>query len=147
MNYLQRIEHWGDIHHPKWIDMLRMLLGIFLFFKGVEFAHNSGQFTSMLENQMRFSTFMVLIVHHYIIFAHVAGGFFIAAGLLTRLACVIQIPVVLGAIFFGGFSLFEPFSQIWLALLILFLLIFFIVEGNGPWSLERFIERENETQH
>jgi uncharacterized membrane protein YphA (DoxX/SURF4 family) len=146
MNYMQRIEHWGEAHHPKWLDLLRMALGIFLLLKGIEFANNSSTITSLLQENMQFNALLVIGLHHYIIFAHIAGGALIALGLLTRLACVIQIPVLIGAIIFGSYSLFLPFSQIWLTVIILLLLVFFLVEGNGPWSLERAIEKENETQ-
>ena len=40
MNLVQRLEQWGDRHHPKWMDFLRIALGIFLCLKGVEFATN-----------------------------------------------------------------------------------------------------------
>ena len=42
MNNLQRLEHWGEAHHPKYMDILRMALGIFLILKGVEFAQGSS---------------------------------------------------------------------------------------------------------
>lgn len=146
MNYIQRVELWGDRHHPKWLDVLRMALGVFLILKGIEFGRNASLVISLLQDQMHFNTLLVIIIQHFIIFAHIAGGFMIATGLLTRLACLIQIPILLAAIIFSSYSLFQPLSELWLAFIILILLIFFFIEGNGPWSLERFIDHENETQ-
>ncbi len=40
MNLLQRLEYRGDRHHPKWADILRCALGLFLFYKGIEFLEN-----------------------------------------------------------------------------------------------------------
>lgn len=35
MNLISKIEHWGDAHHPRWLDVLRIALGIVIFAKGV----------------------------------------------------------------------------------------------------------------
>ncbi|MDX5339191.1 MAG: DoxX family protein, partial [Cyclobacteriaceae bacterium] len=34
MNIITKIEHWGDTHHPKWIDILRIALGLVILYKG-----------------------------------------------------------------------------------------------------------------
>jgi putative oxidoreductase len=141
MNYVQRLEHWGDTHHPKWIDLLRIVLGIFLVFKGVEFANNMTVVTNLVKGQVPFSDFMTLILVHFILGAHLLGGALLTLGMLTRFACIIQIPVLLGAIFINT-TLLKPFSEIFLAILILVLLIYFAVIGSGPWSLDRAISQE-----
>ncbi len=28
MNFLQRLENWGTNHHPKWMNIVRIALGI-----------------------------------------------------------------------------------------------------------------------
>ena len=86
MNYMQRLEIWGDHHHPKWLDMLRIALGVFLCFKGIEFARNMHLVEDMMTRRVPFSGFLLIILSHYILFAHIAGGFMLATGLLTRLA-------------------------------------------------------------
>jgi putative oxidoreductase len=139
MNYLQRLEIWGDHHHPKWLDVLRIALGIFLCFKGIEFARNMHLVEEMMTRRTPFSGFLLIILSHYILFAHIAGGFMLATGLLTRLACIIQIPVIIGAIIFVNASMLQPFSELVLSILILILLIYFLVIGSGPWSLDRVI--------
>ena len=48
MNYVQRLEHWGEAHHPKYLDILRIALGIFLLLKGNVFANNSAMFTESM---------------------------------------------------------------------------------------------------
>lgn len=139
MNYLQKLEHWGDMHHPKYIDLLRILFGIFLCFKGVEFARNTDEL-NLMTGQVPFGPFMTVIVGHYVVFAHIFGGTLIALGLLTRIACLVQIPIVIGAMIFVNWSLMEPFSQFFLSLLVLVLLLYFYVVGNGPWSLDHAID-------
>ena len=105
MNYLQRLEYWGDRHHPRYLDILRIALGVFLCFKGVEFARNSTLLNEVISRQVPFNTLLLLILGHYVIFAHIMGGFLLAVGLLTRFACLIQIPILIGAIIFVNFDL------------------------------------------
>jgi putative oxidoreductase len=146
MNILQRLEYWGDHHHPKWLDIIRIALGIYLLLKGVEFLNNLGVVMGMLGDNMSFGHFTVLLLGHYIIFAHILGGFFLVLGLLTRFACLIQVPVLLGAIIFSG-QLLRPFSETAIAVLVLLLLIYFMIVGNGPWSFEAVAQRERKSKN
>jgi uncharacterized membrane protein YphA (DoxX/SURF4 family) len=100
MNLLQRVEQWGDTHHSKWLDILRIALGIFLCYKGIDFLNNMSEMMSLMTENVPFGSFMLLVLGHYIVFAHIAGGFLMAIGVLTRFASLIQIPILLGAIIF-----------------------------------------------
>ena len=141
MNYLQRIEHWGDTHHPKYLDLLRIVLGIFLCLKGIEFARNSILLNELINRQVSFSSLLLLLLGHYVIFAHIMGGFLLALGLLTRFACLIQIPILIGAIIFVKVDLTNHFSEMFLAVIVLALLVYFTVIGSGPWSLDRVMNK------
>lgn len=137
MNYLQRLEIWGESHHPKYLDILRIALGIFLCIKGIEFANNTAILTETMGSRISFNTFLVSVLIQYVIFAHIIGGFLIAVGLLTRLACLLQIPILIGALIFVDWNVMEYFSAFFIALLTLVLLCYFMLIGSGPWSLER----------
>ena len=139
---LQRIEIWGDRHHPKWLDFVRILLGIFLFYMGVLFIQNRDALTALITESPSL-TVVAFWIGHYIVFAHLAGGLLIALGLLTRVAVIANIPVLLGAVFFvhSPMGLFEIYTQIGLSILVLFLLIFFLVEGSGPLSIDEYMRR------
>jgi uncharacterized membrane protein YphA (DoxX/SURF4 family) len=146
MNYIQRVEHWGDTHHSRWMDILRIALGLFLCFKGIEFANNMSSLMNLMTNWVPFGGFMLIIVAHYILFAHLLGGFLLVLGLLTRFACLIQIPILLGAIIFvhpTSSDMFGQFSQLSLSVLVLLLLIYFLITGSGPWSLDWNMAKEN----
>ena len=41
-----------------------------------------------------------MLIIHYISLAHLAGGFMLIVGIVTRLAAAIQIPILFGAVFF-----------------------------------------------
>ena len=64
-------------------------------------------------------------------------------GVLTRFACLIQIPILLGAIFFIDLSpqMYRPLSELALSVLVLLLLILFLVVGNGRISFLKFSEK------
>ena len=146
MTYLQRLEHWSDLHYPRWMDIIRIALGIFLCFKGVEFAQNTSKLMGIMTNQVPFSSFMLILVSHYILFAHILGGFMLVIGLLTRLAALIQIPILLGAIIFINSSpaMIKDFSGLALSILVLLLLIWFLIAGGGMWSFDEMMEKEKQ---
>ena len=127
MNYLQRLEFWGEGHHPKYLDILRIAFGIFLFFKGIEFANNTYLLSQMV-GRVSFNSFLQSILVHYVLFAHIVG-----------MACLIQIPILVGALVFGNWNMLQHFSTILITLLTLVLSIYFMIIGNGPWSLERVL--------
>ncbi len=144
MTYLQRLEHWGDTHHPKWLDILRIALGLFLCFKGVEFANNMNRLMGMMTTQVPFSSFTLTLLSHHILFAHLLGGVLMTVGLLTRFAALIQIPVLLGAIVFINTSpdIMGRFSEIFFSIVILLLLVYFLIVGSGPWSIDAVMKKE-----
>jgi putative oxidoreductase len=75
------------------------------------------------------------------LFAHILGGVLLTTGLLTRLACIIQIPVLLVAVFS---NLFNQFSEFPLSIVVLILLIYFLIVGSGRWSLDWYVNKEDE---
>lgn len=146
MNYLQRLEHWGDMHQSKYLDILRMALGVFLCLKGIEFARDNTVLNELINRNVPFSSFLLILLGHYVVFAHVLGGFLLAVGLLMRFACIIQIPILIGAIIFINGEMTGHFSEILVSIAILGLLIYFLIIGSGPWSLDAAFGREEESK-
>jgi putative oxidoreductase len=141
MNLLQRIDRWGETHHPRWLDAVRVLLGVFLFYKGVVFIQNIDVLKAVI-NEKPFLTVVSMWLAHYIVFAHLAGGVLITFGLLTRPAILANLPILIGALIFvhtptGLFSTYD----IGLSILVLLLLLFFLVEGSGPVSYDSYMRR------
>ena len=138
MNLLQRLEYWGDRHHPGWMDIVRIALGIFLFYKAIVFLNNMSDLISLMSGQLSFGSFVYVLAGHYVVFAHLLGGISLIFGVLTRFACLIQIPVLLGAVFFvrSNGDMLRPYSELGITVLVLLLLIYFLIAGNGPWSVK-----------
>ena len=145
MNTVEKIEAWGDRHHPKWLDILRIILGLVILAKGFYFVTNTDGLKQMIANS-RFGQ-VSFVLEHYVVFAHLIGGALIAAGLITRIAILAQLPILLGAVLFvnaksGFFS--ANSTDLWLSIIILFLLVFFLVEGSGPWSVDEYMRKHPE---
>lgn len=150
MNLIEKFEYWGDRHHPKWLDLIRIALGIFLCYKGIDFLRNTSSLISLMKNTSPFSEFMIILIGHYVTFAHILGGLFLTIGMFTRAACLIQIPVLMGAIVFVNINAtkdaFSPYSELFLSIIILLLLIYFLIIGNGPLSVKMPPE-EHQKEH
>lgn len=137
MDLLHRLQFWGDTHHPKWMDIIRIALGIFLVYKAIDFLNNMSDLVTLMSKTTSFGSFTYILAGHYAVFAHLLGGILLIFGVLTRFACIIQIPVMLGAIFFVSTNrdMLRPYSELFLSIIILLLLIYFLIAGNGPLSV------------
>lgn len=146
MNLIHRIEKWGDSHHPRFLDIVRVLLGIFLLLKGLGFMDNTANLKALIENQSDIDVEpgLLMALVYYVTFVHLVGGALIALGILTRFSSIMQIPVVFGAVFFINI-LQSPFNtDLALSIVSLLLLIIFTVVGSGRWSLENYLKSCNE---
>ncbi|UKT62605.1 DoxX family protein [Pedobacter mucosus] len=139
MNLLKKIQDWGDHHHPKWLDYFRIILGLILIWKGIAFATNLQAFDHLMRGTMLGTAFSISLIAHLIIVFHLVGGLAIALGTHTRLFCLVNLPILIGAVFFINSSagIFQPYAEFWLSLIVLTGLICFIVEGNGVLSVEK----------
>ena len=138
---IHQLEKWSIAHHPRWLVFLRVALGIALFLKGISFISDVVSFQNLLAqgSLTGLSEWLTLAIT----WAHLLGGFLIIIGLLTRWAVALQIPILLGAVFFinapKGFM--EPNSELIFSILVLLLLIFFFFEGGGPLSLDNYFRK------
>lgn len=138
MGTLQHIQQWGATHHPRWFVVLRVALGLCLIAKGIVFMSNTAALEQLIAGSpMQKGVDWLPII---ITWANLLGGFFLTVGLLTRWAALLQIPILAGAIIFinaqKGF--FAAGSELGLAFVVLLLLIFFLIEGGGPLSLDNY---------
>lgn len=139
MELLRKIQNWGDQNHPKWLDYFRILLGLVLVWKGITFYTNMEAFSQLMRGAMLGTAVSISLLAHVIIMMHILGGIAIALGTHTRLFCLLNLPILIGAVFFINSSagIFKPYNEFWISALVLIGLICFIVEGNGVLSVER----------
>lgn len=143
MNVVHKIEHWGDTHHPLVFDIIRIALGAFLLLKGLAFMQNSAYLQGVIESQkvVFISAGFLMAIVYYVTFAHLVGGALIMMGIWTRFACIIQVPIVLAAVFLTGFFLEPINTMVWPSLAALILLVLFTIIGSGPLSLDNYLSK------
>jgi uncharacterized membrane protein YphA (DoxX/SURF4 family) len=144
MNVVHRIESWGDTHHPKFIDIIRIALGAFLLWKGIAFMGNTEYLKQLITDQtvIDISPGLLMSLVYYVTFAHMVGGILIGVGILTRFGCIIQIPIVLGAIFLSGIFQDAINYMVWPSVVALAALVLFLILGSGPLSLDRYLAEQ-----
>lgn len=138
MSVISDVESWGNHHRPGFLDIFRIVLGLFITWKGLQFISNMDELQNTTAGIT--SWFAGAALAHYIIFAHLLGGPLIVAGLFTRVVCMLQIPILLGAVWFvnapRGHLSIGNYMELWLSLLVLVGLIVFVVFGAGRFSLD-----------
>lgn len=146
MYLLERIDRWSEKHHPKWLDVLRIVLGIILFVKGIYIIRNTETIISQLE--YRNVHYFAMLLVHYIAIANISGGLLIMIGLLTRFAILLQMPILLTALVLTAFPGNLSFSGIEhvTSAFVLLVLIFFLMEGSGPLSVDAFLSKHKEEE-
>jgi putative oxidoreductase len=139
MSLLHQMNEWSSKHHPKWLVVLRAALGLCLFIKGVGFIQNNVILTEIVSQTAIIQKAGWL--NTLIPWLHLLGGAMILVGLFTRFWCLVQIPILIGAILFVNVKqgLFAGESDLLFSIIVLILLVFFFIEGGGPLSLDSFL--------
>lgn len=144
MSVITDVERWGNSHRPGFLDILRIALGVFITYKGLHFITHMNE----LENTTSGINvwFAGAFLAHYIIFAHILAGPLIVVGLFTRIACLIQLPILIGAVVLvnypkGLFSLGNH-MELEISLIVTAGLIVFMVFGAGKYSIDAKRRRE-----
>ena len=140
MNLLHQIDDWSIKHHPKWLVALRAALGLVLFLKGISFIKNSTLLPQLLGQSSISQTAGWLA--DFIPWVHLFGGCLIIIGLFTRFAALLQVPILISAVFFinAHRGIFTGSSDLLFSIIVLFLLIFFVIEGSGPFSFDNYLK-------
>lgn len=145
MNVIHKVEKWGDSHHPRILDVIRIALGIFLILKGLAFMENTAGLKSLIENQsdIFLPAGVLLALVYYVTFVHLVGGTLIALGILTRLSSLMQIPVVFGAVFCVNVLQSPLNTELWASFTCLMLLFVFMILGSGRLSLDNYLKNQD----
>ncbi len=131
---------WFDEHQDLAYDLIRIYLGIALFIRGYLFIADMSLLVELLRAQ-DLTWLSTTGFAHYIALAHLAGGILLAVGLFTRLAALVQLPILFGAVFIVHLKegLLAQGQSLELAALVFFLLLVFFFFGAGPLSMDRRI--------
>jgi len=129
-----------SLKQPAWLTIIRIALGLILFWKGIVFIRDTEFLKSLLEhsgigvfsNNAETLTFIVA-------YLTLLCGLFILCGLFTRTSCIVQIPILLIAIIFvNSKNIGESTFEFILSIIVFILLILFAIKGSGTLSADEF---------
>ncbi|HLP26522.1 MAG TPA: DoxX family protein [Acidobacteriota bacterium] len=139
MHKLRQGFDWAEAHPKVWLDLVRIFLGLALFVRGLLLITNARtEFVSELVARSGQSWLLSAALLHYVTLAHFIGGIMLAFGILTRVAAAVQLPVLIGAVFFihRGEGLLAASQSLELSALVLLLLSVITAAGAGPISVD-----------
>ncbi|TNJ46550.1 DoxX family protein [Tamlana fucoidanivorans] len=139
MGTIKTLNKWANAHTYIPLDLVRIALGVFLFFKGINFMANSEMLMKLFEPFQNMAGGMIII--HYVAPAHFIGGILIAFGLLTRWAILAQLPVIIGAVVINFAGEMNTGNLI-MALITLFVCAFFLAYGSGKHSADYYFKMQ-----
>ncbi len=113
-------------------SLIRIFLGTALFVRGILLFSDPDTITRLAGEER------IYWWYSYITIAHIAGGFLLAIGFLTRLAAFIQIPILFGAVFLIHLKqgLLSVGQSLELSVLVLVLLLIYFIFGSGSLSVD-----------
>ncbi len=112
---MQRFFAWADARRDLWLDCVRIYLGLGLFARGLLLITSTspGYFVDLMQRSGQ-SWITNGILLHYVMVAHFVGGLLLTIGFLTRIAALVQIPVLFGAVFsFTSRTAYSPSDSRW----------------------------------
>ncbi len=118
------------------IDLIRIVFGFFLFYKGVSFVIDTSPLHDALHNYLHDSDTIAI---HYISFAHITGGILIIIGLLTKWSILAQLPFLLGGVLLNIFVEFD-FVNFALAFLACIVCVLYFIYGSGKYSADEYLK-------
>lgn len=136
---MQRFIAWAEAHRDMWLDCVRIYLGLGLFVRGLLLIGNtsSAPFIEMVQRSGQ-SWLLTGLALHYVMLAHFIGGLMLTLGLFTRIAALVQVPILLGAVFLvhRQEGVLATGQSLEFSALVLFLLAVFSISGAGKFSLD-----------
>src|SRR5678815_5847972 len=86
------LDSWAQSHFDYFLDAVRIYLGVGLVFKGISFLTHHELLTAL--NGTALSGLGPIVPY-----IHIIGGALLAIGFLPRIAAILNIPILLAAVF------------------------------------------------
>ena len=145
MNLLDRFEPYAESKRHDWFDYLRIILGLFIVYKGILFTQDIPK---LQELSLTVNVLLAGYVSSYVTAVHIIGGALLAAGLFTRWMCLMQLPILIGAVFFvnypKGYLSVAGDMEFGVSIIVLAGLVFFLIMGAGSYSIDAIRRRDKQ---
>lgn len=138
MKLFEPIVKWLNVHSNYAYPVIRIFLGMALFIRGIMLFLNPDALIQLEGANQFYWSFS------YVIILHIIGGLLLAAGLITRIAALLQIPVLFGAVFFVHLKqgLVKVEQSFELSVLVLVLLSIYFLFGGGVLSIDNYLTKK-----
>jgi putative oxidoreductase len=129
-----------SLKQPAWLTVIRIILGLILFWKGIVFIRNTEFLKSLIEhsgigvfsNNSETITFIIA-------YLTLLCGLFILTGLFTRTSSIVQIPILfIATVFVNSKNIGGSSSEFILSIVVFLLLILFAIKGSGTLSADEY---------
>lgn len=127
-------------YKPKWLTLLRVVLGIIILLKGIFFFMNNTLLMALLQRtNLAFVGSNAEVWASVITYFNLLGGVFIATGFFTRFICLLLIPMLVGAVYLNfSLGIGGGAGDLMLSIIALVLLVLFAKLGSGNISADEF---------
>jgi uncharacterized membrane protein YphA (DoxX/SURF4 family) len=127
---------WLDDNQNLGYSLIRFFIGTALFVRGWVFFSDPATVTELAREESLFMWFS------YVTFGHLIGGMLMMVGFKTRLAALLQVPILAGAVFIvnAGVELASVNQSMELAVMVLVMLIVYSLFGSGSFSLDKYLD-------
>ncbi len=125
---------------PNLLSVFRIIAGIILVYKASLFMRDFVLAEKAIQKTgIRLFADNVETWSNILTYAGLLCGLFIIMGLFTRWAAIIQIPVLIVAVFFVNIKYIgDNIFEFILSMAMLLLLILFAIKGSGPFSADEY---------
>lgn len=125
-----------DANRHLVLDAIRVYLGTGLFFRGLVLLLTDTGLQQLTGGAA--PSFTTSGIALYVTTAHIIGGALLLIGLYTRLAALVQLPILGGAVLLVHWQdgLLSANQSLEFSALVLFLLTLVLLFGGGRWSLD-----------
>ena len=142
--------HYSELTHkiPKQeqpgnkilVLVFRVGLGIIITLKGIIFLSNLTFLDSLLQHSTLHRS-AESFWKWYIALANLLCGILIITGLFTRVAIILQLPILMGAVLFVNLRehAFHLNGELALSLVVLCMLFYFLLKGPGEISMDNYL--------
>lgn len=143
MNLAHTILKWEQSKHKLFVLFFRVLLGVIITFKGIIYLGNLTSPDSLVQHGALYR-FAESFWVYYAALASLICGILIITGFLTRVAVIMQIPVLIGAVLFinPGDHVFALNGKLAVSLAVLGMLTYFFLKGPGEMSMDNYLRNQ-----